>query len=405
MKYVMFSHGGSDNHGCEAIVRSTINILGDRNKYYLQSFSPKSDKKFGLDKHSDIITSKTLAINRWSPLGLLMRLKSRMNPSIDFDTRESIYRHKKLLKNKSIALSIGGDNYCYGQGIVDSIRDQLTALNAKCIPAVLWGCSINPEKLNAMILKDLKKFSLIIARESITADALCSAGLSEKVFLCSDPAFTLPKQKTNWNSDIFKNNSVIGINLSPLMKSYETYNNATYNNFKALVEYLIKNTDYYIALIPHVIQPGNNDLEISRKLANEIGSDRILLLDKDYNCMQLKDIISKCDMFIGCRTHSTIAAYSTCVPALVVGYSTKAKGIAKDIFGDYSDLIVDVRDFESDNDLLNKFILFNGRYEELKTYLKKNMPEYIKRAYVAKDKLEEFQLTTIKRKCEDKSIE
>ena len=38
-------------------------------------------------------------------------------------------------------------------------------------------------------------------------------------------------------------------------------------------------------------------------------------------------------MFIGARTHATIAAYSSCVPTLVVGYSIKARGIAKDLFG------------------------------------------------------------------------
>jgi len=103
--------------------------------------------------------------------------------------------------------------------------------------------------------------------------------------------------------------------------------------------------------------------------------------------MQLKYIISKCSTFVGCRTHSTIAAYSTCVPTLVVGYSTKAKGIAKDIFGDYSDLLVDARDFKTDNDLLNKFLAFYERKDELKLHLQKVMPEYINRAYLAKDAL------------------
>ena len=384
----MFSHGGSNNHGCEAIVRSTINILGDKNKYYLQSFSPESDKNFGLDKHSSIITSKELTVDRWSLLGLILRTKSRVNPSIDFDTRESIYRHKELLKNKSIALSIGGDNYCYGSEIINLIRDQLTALNAKSIPAVLWGCSINPENITPPVLNDLKKYALITPRESITANALYSLGLNKTIFLCSDPAFTLPKQKTEWKNEVFNSNSVIGINVSKLIGTYESYANATYNNFKSLIEYLLRSTDSYIAFIPHVRQPGNDDLETSKELAKEINSERILLLDQDFNCMQLKNIISKCSLFIGCRTHSTIAAYSTCVPTLVVGYSTKAKGIAKDIFGDYNDLLVDVREFKTDNDLLNTFLKFYERKDELKSHLQKVMPEYINRAYNAKIELE-----------------
>ena len=101
--------------------------------------------------------------------------------------------------------------------------------------------------------------------------------------------------------------------------------------------------------------------------------------------MQLKYIISKCKMFIGCRTHSTIAAYSTCVPTLVVGYSVKAQGICRDIFGSDKDLLIDARKFENDYDLTNKFIAFKERENELRKHLENVMPDYIKRAYTPRD--------------------
>ena len=65
----------------------------------------------------------------------------------------------------------------------------------------------------------------------------------------------------------------------------------------------------------------------------------------DKNCMEIKGIISKCRFFIGARTHSTIAAYSTCVPTLAVGYSIKARGIARDIFGTEDNYVVPVQKF------------------------------------------------------------
>ena len=49
---------------------------------------------------------------------------------------------------------------------------------------------------------------------------------------------------------------------------------------------------------------------------------------QDDNCMVIKGYISRCELFIGARTHATIAAYSTGVPTLVLGYSVKARGIA-----------------------------------------------------------------------------
>ena len=42
----MYAHGGSGNHGCEAIVRSTLKILNDVNvKKELFSTKPEEDQK------------------------------------------------------------------------------------------------------------------------------------------------------------------------------------------------------------------------------------------------------------------------------------------------------------------------------------------------------------------------
>lgn len=383
----MFEHAGSGNHGCEAIVRSTVNMLGATNKYYLQTLNPDDDIKFKINTFAHLITSKEDYISPTSIKGIMNRAFSKINPSVDYDIRESIFRHKSLLQKNSVALSIGGDNYCYG-GIINSMRDKLRAFNAKKIPCVLWGCSIDENFINELVLKDLKQYKLITARESLTIETLKKYGITDNVVACSDPAFTLKRQSTDWNNDAFKNYEVIGINISDFMQLYNSYPDATYINFRTLIDFLLKNTDCYIALIPHVQQKGNDDLIPSLQLANEFKNDRIMVVNEDFNCMQLKDIISKCSLFIGCRTHSTIAAYSTCVPTLVVGYSVKAKGIAKDIFGDYKDLLVDVREFKSDNDLLNAFLTFYERKDELKAHLHEFMPEYINKAYLAKTELE-----------------
>lgn len=49
------------------------------------------------------------------------------------------------------------------------------------------------------------------------------------------------------------------------------------------------------------------------------------------NAAQLKYLISQCEVQICCRTHASIAGYSTGVPTLVAGYSIKAQGIAADL--------------------------------------------------------------------------
>jgi colanic acid/amylovoran biosynthesis protein len=61
------------------------------------------------------------------------------------------------------------------------------------------------------------------------------------------------------------------------------------------------------------------------------------------------------EMFVGARTHATIAAYSSCVPTLVVGYSVKARGIARDIFGSEENMVIPVQSLEHEDDLVNAF--------------------------------------------------
>lgn len=388
MKYVMFEHAGSGNHGCEAIVRSTISMLGE-NEYYLESANPAEDNKFGIDELTNLIQTSNLSVSPNSIKGIYWRLQGKFDKSLDFDDRERIYRHRKLLINNAVALSIGGDNYCYA-GIIGSMRDKLKAFHHYGMKTVLWGCSIGLEYMNTAVLDDLKSYDLITVRESLTKELLAEQSIYKAVISCADPAFTLQRQDVFWKNDSFSQYRVIGINVSDFMKYYNAYPDATYRNFVCLIDYLLKETDYMIAMIPHVRQLGNDDLVPINKIASKFKSDRILILDEDYNCMQIKDVISKCCMFIGCRTHATIAAYSTCVPTLVVGYSIKAKGICKDLFGSDKDLLVDVREFANDYDLLNKFLEFSNRETELREHLKKMIPEYVQNAYLAKTALDKL---------------
>ena len=58
------------------------------------------------------------------------------------------------------------------------------------VPMVLWGCSIEPEAMCGRVLEDLKLYNYIIARESITYQALKNLGFTN-LSLFPDPAFQL----------------------------------------------------------------------------------------------------------------------------------------------------------------------------------------------------------------------
>ena len=52
---LMYAHAGSGNHGCEAIVRSVCDILGQENKVAVISHDVQEDKKYGLDNACRLI--------------------------------------------------------------------------------------------------------------------------------------------------------------------------------------------------------------------------------------------------------------------------------------------------------------------------------------------------------------
>ena len=57
MNYTLYAHGGSGNHGCEAIVRSTISMLGGNPT--LISGNTNEDIKYGISNIANIRTECT----------------------------------------------------------------------------------------------------------------------------------------------------------------------------------------------------------------------------------------------------------------------------------------------------------------------------------------------------------
>lgn len=384
---VLYYHGGSGNHGCEAIVRSTHKVLKN-SKMLLLSKNQHEDDKYGLDEIVSIKEDSNISINRKTLSYLFSVLETKLLGSTILTTK---LKRKNILNNinkNDISFSIGGDNYCYsGYEILSDLNYLIHKKGAKTI---LWGCSIEPSLLkNKNLIKDMKRYDLITVRESLSYKGLLDVGVEDNVVLCSDPAFTLDKIDLPLPDNFIEGNTV-GINVSPLIMSCEKTDGITKQNYIKLIDYIIKNTDMNVALIPHVVWEDNDDRIPLNELYEEFKNTNRICLINDCNCMELKGYISKCRFFVGARTHATIAAYSTCVPTLVVGYSIKAKGIAKDIFGTYDNYVLPVQSLSQKNDLTNAFLWMYNYEDEIKTHLKNCMPDYIGRTMIAQEKIEEL---------------
>ncbi|MBQ6217760.1 MAG: polysaccharide pyruvyl transferase family protein [Erysipelotrichaceae bacterium] len=370
-RIVMYGHGGSGNHGCEAIVRSTIDVLNNKNMFLISS-NPEEDRRYGVSDWCQVVKEydekpSMLSKQFWQAY---YALKINKN-FIPMDKLHYLKAFDNIMPG-DIALSIGGDNYCYADVRRHVMLHELAI--SRGAKTVLWGCSVEPSIIEEETIKqDLEKYDLITARESISFEAL--KRINPNTMLVSDTAFKLRESECVLPKG-FQDGNTVGINLSPMVIDEEKYSEIVFKNYIHLIKSILSSTDMSVALIPHVIWENNDDREPLQKLYDLFKDNSRLCIVKDHNCMELKHIISKCRFFVGARTHATIAAYSSFIPTLVLGYSVKSIGIAKDLFGSSDNYVVHVKNTCKEDDLSSKFNYLLSNEKEIKKHLINIMPEY-----------------------------
>lgn len=369
-------HTGSMNHGCEAIIRSTSNLLKENmcEDVSALTFDPNYDKFVGIDMDAKLIP--------YPPKPLYIRVLALLRRKLLHDgIWGAEYLHKRFFSQQpkaDVLFNVGGDTYC------ERIPYLSYALNnyaqERKIPTVFWGCSVDERvETDAQMQADINKYSYIVARESISYERLkriCAH--PERVMLACDPAFWLERKETPLPDGFIPHNTV-GINMSPYVITDCTDDNIMCQSVYELIDNILEKTDMNICLIPHVYEPerGTEDSRVLRWLYRKYAQQpRVTLIDEALSCTQLKYIISQCRFFVGARTHSVIAAYSTGVPALAISYSVKSIGIARDLFGSEENLAVSWKSIQNPEELWHYFMFLMEHEDALRMNYDKTLPEY-----------------------------
>lgn len=290
---------------------------------------------------------------------------------------------KEDIKDKDLIIVIGADNFDKTYNMQETLMYLNTYLRKNTsAKMLLYDCSFNETDITPILLKTLNNFDVMTVRETISEKTIKDNYKGNlEIALYPDPAFVMDKEEVVL-PNIFNNKNVVGINVSNLITKadYGSDSSKVLAAYKKMMNYILDETDNNILLVPHVMN--NADLSTLRVLYSGYeNNERVYLIeDESLNAKQLKYIISNCSLYIGARTHSTIAAYSTCVPTLVLGYSVKSKGIAKDIFGTYENYVLPVNNLDSEDYLLNGFKWLNENKDIIKQQLLNKMPEYIEKS-------------------------
>ena len=382
-KVVLYAHAGSGNHGCEALANTICKLI--EKPVRLVTNSIEEDRLYSLGHSCEIVPEKNSRHNK------IIHISYYVWRMITKD-RESFlrYRFRNVLGKNSCLwnISIGGDNYCYETMVQDLIlSNRMFHHNAG--KTILLGCSIEPELLKQeKVREDMKLYEAVFARESLTYEALKEIGIS-RLYHYPDSAFFLATKKLPLPKEFLEDNTV-GVNISPMIVANENVAGITMKNYRALIEYILNITEMNVALIPHVVWERNDDRITLEELYYYFKENKRVTMIGDCSAEELKGYISRCRFFIGARTHATIAAYSSQIPTLVVGYSVKAKGIAKDLFGTYENYVKSVQELETEEQLKEAFSWIYQREDEIRGRLAKVMPGYIAWARQAGEKLREI---------------
>jgi polysaccharide pyruvyl transferase WcaK-like protein len=293
----------------------------------------------------------------------------------------------KTLFRGNIAISVGGDNYCYPWSANQAVTlNREIRKHAKA--TVLWGCSIDPEAITPEVREDLAKYDLITAREPITYELL--KAINPNTIRVADPAFTLDRVDLPVPDGFIEGNTV-GVNVSPLIMKYGTEGSLILANYENMIRSILEMTDMQVCLIPHVVWEHNDDREPCRVLYEKFRDTGRVCMVEGGNATQLKGYIARCRFFVGARTHATIAAYSTCVPTLVVGYSVKSRGIARDLFGTEENYVLPVQNLKNENHLADAFRWLVKQEAPIRQTLKNVIPGYIDMAKIGAAALKKLQ--------------
>lgn len=351
---------GSANKGVAALAYSVINMFCEitDQKSSFCIFSGDSLRDIEIMKRSLQIENKEIYCISYKNHSLksirsLSNYIKEFDLIIDFtvgDSFSDIYGLRRLVSGlitKQMAISSKNTKFILGPQTYGPFYNKLT------IP---WVRNII-NKTDIIYLRDKKSLPVL---KKIT---------NKPLQLVTDVALSLP-----WNEDLYKLESKkkkIGINVSGLLwgggytKDNQFNLKTDYQKYcLSLIENLLKEDNYEIYLIPHVIAKTSKSLECDLAACKIVKSyyEKCKMAPIFETPVEAKSFISKMDILYAARMHATIAAFSSGVPTVPLSYSRKFDGLYENL--GYN-VIVDLRRLNT-TQAVKKSLYYLNRIEGLK---------------------------------------
>ncbi len=361
------------NRGSEILLTGILEILKRSGKYESDITAISIRKEWAEDNkelYENYIPRQTPEEGIW--FKLCNNIGYRMMKKYGF-TKKTVWFMRQALcrefRKYQLIVFVGADNFDYEYTKPNELNCliELAKKHSSAKLAIL-DCSIAKENINEFFKRNLQQADYVTARDTLSYQYLKE--FYPNVMLHADPAFLVEPVKGKVVLDTSK--QYIGINVSPLVCKV---NIKVEQAIICLMDWILENTTTNIILLPHVMH--NQDYEVLKKIKEKfVKESRVNLIEDDkYTSKELKYIIAHCEAYVGARTHSMIAAYSSKVPAVGIGYSIKSTGIATDLLGE-DNYCIQAEDIRSEEDIKELFVqLWNDR-KRIKEKLHVVLPKY-----------------------------
>ena len=328
----------SGNLGGPSVLCSTIEILNrfiPEAEFTLLSPAPINDYKLS-ETYGIKIIPRPQGLFSSSKL-LLGAFLNKYNLDIFPLLNNEISKILEAYKSADIIIDIWGIIFAdsLGGGFISRLIEGIHLLIGKLLnkPVIKYTADMGPfrRKWNRFFAKFyLNKIDLILARGEITKKYLIDLDITTPIHVCPDTAFLLkasPNQKINefLSQEKLKKKVIIGISVSHTVNRKE-HNKDQYSITMAqTADYLIKNLNAFVVLIPNDIFPNtHDDVYVAKKIYKKINEkEEVMLITEEYHANELKGIIGECDLLIGARYHSIVAALSMCIPTIAIAWHHK----------------------------------------------------------------------------------
>ena len=347
--FVLVGHVGSQNRGCEALVRTTVGILSEEwpeARFTLASWYPEQDGPLASIANLEIMPGFEWPVSRGPlakrigrKLGRMLGVTPRKPASGTFPRTRFL---RETFQSADLVISIGGDNYTEYYGPPFYFMELLEHAHALGKKTVIWGASIGPfddRGVRSHMTALLQDTGLITIRDEWTAQYLDGMGIrGPKIVRVADTAFLMPPRKSERVRLPASPHPLVGFNGSGILHRYVSGKRGTgvIAELVAFLQLLVDQDGVSLLLVPHETTPASFDNDWTflywlQRMIDRPG--RLSLLPPGLDAPETKAAIGCCDLFIGMRMHAIVAALSQAIPTLALSYSPKFVGLMESTLG------------------------------------------------------------------------